>query len=429
MKAKLNPNILKARKTGDYINPDGTLRRNTGRHGRHNNNTAVVGAAGSGKTNGIAMEEILAGGGGGSMVILDTKNALHDECAPVLKKMTYKIIKLDFADPAGSMHCNHLDAVKTTNDAQKCSSGIVFTGVDKNSLREPFWKDSEKLLLNACIGYLMEEGRGFEKNFEGLGKLLLTFDAEAISEGMDCDATRIFERHNELYKQRTGMDSWAYQQFRKFMGLAKRTLSCVLMEALNSLQAFDTYEMREMTRVSDFDIKSIADEKTVVFVNVSDTDRSKDAAINILFTQIMDTLCRYADSLPEKYLPVPVRFILDDFGSSAKIEGFENMISNIRSRGISVMILLQSISQLKQGYGEGYNTILANCGTQFYMGGSDPATAEYFSLLTNKPVERILNMPYMTHWQINKYGSPKFGKTILLDSYALEERELDGREP
>lgn len=90
----------------------------------------------------------------------------------------------------------------------------------------------------------------------------------------------------------------------------------------------DTLEMREMTKCSDFDIKTLADEKTALFVNVSDTDRSKDIAINILYTQIMDTLSRYADSLPDKYLLVPVRFILDDFGSASKIEGFENIISN-----------------------------------------------------------------------------------------------------
>lgn len=424
-----NPNILKARKTGDYINPDGTLSENTGRQGRHNNNAVCIGAAGSGKTNGLAKQQILAGGGGGSMVISDTKNALYDECAPYLEKMGIRCVKFDYVEPGGSMHCNSFDALKTTNDVQKMSNCIVYTGVNKEMLNEPFWKNSEAIMLNASLGYFLEDGRGFKKNFEGLSKLLLTFDVEAISEGNPCDATRIFELHRDLYKQRTGRDSWAYEQFSKFIGLAKKTFSCVMMGVLSDLQSFDTYEMREMTRISDIDIKSIADKRTAVFVNVSDTDCSKDAAINIFYTQVMDILCRYADSLPDKHLPIPVRFILDDFGSSAKIEGFEKIISNIRSRGISVLLLLQSISQLKQGYGAGYNTILANCGTQYYMGGSDPDTAEYFSLLTNKPVEKILNMPYMTHWLIRRYGQPKFGKTLLLDSYALDEHELDGREP
>ena len=85
MKAKLNPNLLIARRNGDYLDPDGSIMENTGRFGRRNNNTLVVGSAGTGKTAGKGYEEILSGAGGASMVISDVKGTLYEKCAPTLK--------------------------------------------------------------------------------------------------------------------------------------------------------------------------------------------------------------------------------------------------------------------------------------------------------------------------------------------------------
>ncbi|MBQ6675874.1 MAG: type IV secretory system conjugative DNA transfer family protein [Ruminococcus sp.] len=428
MKANVNPNLLKARKNGDYLDPDGSITENTGRHGRHNNNTLVVGSAGSGKTNGKCIEEILSGAGGGSMVISDAKGELYERCAPILEKNGYNTMLLDTINQKRGIHYNSILGLDTPNDVQKMSHILVYLGLDRSRIRDPFWPQAEEMQANCALGYFMEGGRGFEKSFYGLNRLLATFDADALANGKPCDAAKVFEAHRAEYKKRTGQESWAYEQFKKFAGLSERTFSTVQVSLYGDLMPFDTPEMREMTRYSDFDIKSLAEEKTALFINISDTDRSKDKFINIFYTQVMDTLCRYADSLPDKYLPVPVRFILDDFGSSAKIEGFENMISNIRSRGISVLLLLQSIAQLEQSYGIGAKTILANCNTKIYMGGSDLDTADYFSKLTNKPIEKIINMPMMTHWLVRQGEQPRFGKTLLLDSYELDNDYPNDRE-
>ena len=428
MKANLNPNLLKARKNGDYLDPDGSITENTGRHGRHNNNTLVVGSAGTGKTKGKCIPEILSGAGGGSMVISDVKGEMYEQYAPILEKNGYRTMLLDTIYQKRGIHYNPIPGLDTPNDVQKMSHILVYLGLDRSRIRDPFWPQAEEMQANCALGYFMEGGRGFEKSFYGLNRLLATFDADALANGKPCDAAKVFEAHRAEYKKRTGQESWAYEQFKKFVGLSERTFSTVQVSLYGDLMPFDTPEMREMTRYSDFDIKSLAEEKTALFINISDTDRSKDKFINIFYTQVMDTLCRYADSLPDKYLPVPVRFLLDDFGSSAKIEGFENMISNIRSRGISVLLLLQSIAQLEQSYGIGAKTILANCNTKIYMGGSDLDTADYFSKLTNKPIEKLINMPMMTHWLVRQGEQPRFGKTLLIDSYELDNDRLNDRE-
>ena len=422
-------NLLNARRNGDYILPNGELEKNTRYTGGRNSNITVLGASGTGKTYGYIAPTVLSGSGGSSMIISDTKGTLHGLCKEPLEEMGYDVILLDYIDPAASEgHYNFLEHPETPNDIQKLSNMIAYLGLKKEAVRDPFWLQNEVMFLNSVLGYLMEEEKGFGRTVDGLFRLMMTFDADALANGKPCDASRVFERHKEIYKKRTGKDSWAYRQFKKFVGLSDKTFSTVLISAYADLCSFDTPEMCEMASQSDFDVLSIAEKKTAVFINVSDTDRSKDTAVNIFYTQVMDKLCRYADSLPEKHLPVPVRFILDDFGTAAKIEGFEGMISNIRSRGISVALVLQTIAQLEQGYGTGAKTILANCSTKLYMGGSDPDTANYVSSLTNKMTETILNMPLMTHWLIRQGAPPSFGKTVLLHEYELDERKYAEQE-
>ena len=142
------------------------------------------------------------------------------------------------------------------------------------------------------------------------------------------------------------------------------------------------------------DFKAIGQEKTIVFLGISDTDRSKDLLANIFYSQAMNELCTFADEeCKDNRLPVPVRFILDDFGTNARIHGFENMISNIRSRDISAALILQSEAQLKQWYGASSHTILDNCDTIVYMGGNDVETARMISERCNQPLQKVLNMP------------------------------------
>ena len=91
---------------------------------------------------------------------------------------------------------------------------------------------------------------------------------------------------------------------------------------------------------------------------------------------------------------MPVRLILDDFATNACIPDFDKIISVIRSREISVSIILQSISQLDSVYGHSASmTIINNCDNCLYLGGQDVETARYIAAKANKTADTILNMP------------------------------------
>jgi type IV secretion system protein VirD4 len=142
-----------------------------------------------------------------------------------------------------------------------------------------------------------------------------------------------------------------------------------------------------------FNIADLGREKTVLFINVSDTDRAFDSIVNIFYTQALQVLCAEADSKADGRLAVPVRMILDDFAASARIPDFDKLMSVIRSREISVSIILQSLSQLDTLYDRAMSlTIINNCDNILYLGGKDMETANFVANFAGKTPEAILSM-------------------------------------
>lgn len=219
-------------------------------------------------------------------------------------------------------------------------------------------------------------------------------------------------------------DSYAVSTYRKFRIAANRTLKSIIITVNARLGLMDTPEIKKMTGCDEMDIDGIGKRKTAVFVCVSDTDRSMDTLANIFFTQAMNELCTFADKeCKDNVLPVPVRFILDDFATNCKIAEFPRMISSIRSRGISTMLMIQSESQLKACYGNDDKTIIANCDTYVYLGGNDIETAKSVAARSDVPVKKILNMPIGTNWIFRRGQAPVNGQNFELEPF-LREKEI-----
>lgn len=382
-----------------------------------NNNVLVVGTSGSGKTRSIVIPNLLQATG--SYVLCDPKGNLYKKYKRYLVEQGYVVKKLDFTDPKNSAHYNFFRYINSTQDIVKIAHMLIYQRKGGHHI-DPFWDEASQLLVQAVIAYLREEWGNKEQNLHRVLQLISLCKVEGNLEENKTVLDRMMEAHG-----RENPDSYALSMYTKFRVAADRTLRSIMISVNSRLGHFDTPELNEMTNSDDIDLASIGKKKTALFVVVSDTDRSMDGLVNIFFTQAMNELCQYADKeCEDSCLPVPVRFILDDFATNCKIEEFPRMIASIRSRGISAMLMIQAESQLTDGYGCDGKTIIGNCDTYVYLGGNDVETAKAVAERCDVPVKKILNMPVETNWIFRRGQAPICGHNFELEPF-LAERGLE----
>ncbi len=204
-------------------------------------------------------------------------------------------------------------------------------------------------------------------------------------------------------------DSLAAKRYSQIKGMqcAEKMISSIYAFVNLGLKPFDYEEYRNVFDPNCFtktrngknakrtaiDIASIGREKTVLFLNISDSDHSMDAMVNIFYTQALQTLMGEADKNEDGQLRVPVRIIMDDFASSAIIPDFDKLISVVRSRDIWLTLCIQSFSQLQTLYSESQAlTIVNNCDHIVYMGSNDLSSAQFIGTRALKTPEVILCM-------------------------------------
>ena len=394
---------------GSMILPNGKYYSLNDMETRLNNNVLVVGTTGAAKTRTVITPNLLECVG--SYVVTDPKGNLYKKWGEYMKSRGYRVVRLSFIHPEQSIKYNPLKYIETTQQIQQLASSLVYN-TTRGKAQDPFWDDSALMLINSLLGYLLEttEAQSGERNIHNILELL------RIAGRNEYESTPLDLLMEELEK--TNSNSWAVKQYKNVKQAPDRTFNSIVASAISKFCSFDTEEVALMMNDDEIDLVSIGQRKTAVFVEVSDSDRSMDVLINMFFTQTMNQLCTYADEMCEdNQLAVPVRFFMDDFATNCKIDNFENMISNIRSRKISVMLILQSLSQLDNSYGRASHTIVDDCDTLIYMGGNDPETAHSIAIRCNKTTQTILHMPLCTSWIFRRGEQPFMCKNMELDDY------------
>ena len=146
-----------------------------------------------------------------------------------------------------------------------------------------------------------------------------------------------------------------------------------------------------MTSYDELGLDMIGDEKTALFVIISDTDDTFNFIVSIMYTQLFNLLCDRADDVYHGRLPVHVRCLLDEFANIGQIPKFEKLIATIRSREISASIILQSKSQLKAIYKDNADTIEGNCDTTLFLGGKEKTTLKEMAEILGKETIDLYN--------------------------------------
>lgn len=379
-----------------------------------NNNVLICGTSGTQKTRLVVIPNMLECVG--SNIIADAKCNLYNKYGDYLKYKGINVNKISFKYPKTSLHYNPLFYLHNTQDIQGLTYNFVYSKPSTSS--DPFWDEMATYIINSAISYVKETESEHPEccNIPFVIELLReSFKINENSSFENCKYATLMEIHEEEHP-----DSWAVRQYKNMSGNPFKTYNTIVSNALGKFSMFDTEELSEMLSNNDIDFKDIGIKKSVIFCEFSDTDRTFQPLINIFFNQAIHELCNFADKCKDSRLPCPVRFIFDDF-ASIHIKDFDVIIANIRSRMISAMILIQSISQLNQAYKENATTIIDCCDTFIFMGTNSPDTARYVSLKTGKSIDSIMSLKVNTSIIYRRGDKPKFCENYDLNKY-IEER-------
>ena len=332
-----------------------------------NNNVAIIGGSGSGKTAFWLTPNLLQMHS--SYVVTDPKGGVVVNCGRALLKFGYKIRIFNTIDFKESMHYNAFAYIHSEKDILKLVTTLIANTKGEGNGGDPFWEKSEILLYCALIGYIHYEAPVEEQNFATLIELINAMEVREDDEDFKNPVDLMFEEL-ELRKPK----HFAVRQYKKYKLAAGKTAKSILVSCGARLAQFDIQELREITAYDELHLDTIGDEKTALFLIMSDTDATFNFLISMIYSQLFNQLCEKADKSKKKRLPVHVRCLIDETANIGQIPNLEKLVATIRSREISACLFLQAQSQLKAIYKDNMDTILGNMDSKVFLGGTENST-------------------------------------------------------
>ena len=373
-----------------------------------NKNILVIGGSGSGKTRFFCKPSLLQAHS--SYVVTDPKGTLLPEVGTFLQRKKYRIKCLNLINFKKSMKYNPLAYIRSEKDILKLVNALIMnTKGEGEKSGEDFWVKAERLYYCALIGYIWYEAPEKEKNFITLLDLINASEAREDDETYQSPVDLLFSRLEEKEPEH-----FAVKQYRKFKMAAGKTLKSILISCGARLAPFDIQELRGLMEYDELELDTLGDEKTALFVILSDTDSTFNFVAALMYSQLFNLLCDKADDFYGGRLPVHVRLILDEFANIGQIPNFDKLIATIRSREISASIILQSQSQLKTIYKDAADTIVGNCDSTLFLGGKEKSTLKEISELLGKETIDLYNQSENRGSQISHGLSyQKLGKELM----------------
>ena len=278
-----------------------------------------------------------------------------------------------------SMHYNPFAYVHNEKDILKLVTTLIANTKGEGKAGDEFWEKSEKLLYSALIGYIHYEAPVEEQNFATLLEMLNAMEVREDDETFKNPVDLMFDELEEK-----DADHFAVRQYKKYKLAAGKTAKSILVSCGARLAPFDIKELREITAYDELELDKIGDEKTALFLIMSDTDATFNFLISMVYTQMFNLLCEKADDVYGGRLPVHVRCLIDEAANIGQIPNLEKLVATIRSREISACLVLQAKSQLKAIYKDHADTIIGNMDSQIFLGGTEKTTLKDLNEILGK---------------------------------------------
>ena len=345
---------------------------------RRNLNVLVVGGSGAGKTRFYAKPNIMQCNT--SFIIADPKGEMLRSVAPLLLEKGYDVKVFNLITPSNSDGYNPFTYIRTDEDVIKLITNLIQNTTPKNAQQnDPFWEKSEIALDTALMLYLLHEAPPEEQNFEMLMFLIENAAAMEDDDEYQSPVDLLFQGLEDENPEHI-----ALKQYKIFKQASGKTAKSILISAAVRLAAFNLPEIARMTSYDNLDLGSMGEKKKAIFCVIPDNDNSFNYLVGMLYTQAFQELYYRADHKHGGELPIPVHFVMDEFANVALPDNFERLLATMRSRRISVSIIIQNMAQLKALFKDSWESLVGNCDTMLYLGGNEQSTHEYISKMLGK---------------------------------------------
>lgn len=387
-----------------------------------NSNVLVCAGSGSGKTMSIIEPRILEAKNS-SFIITVTKRRIVDQYTPLFKKRGYEVFDLNLASPEKtSSSIDFLQYIKRETDIKHLAESIVMANPRKrtSTSADPYWDMMAVSLLTAEIYFVI--ARDACATFKDVLELNDELRLHGSDNGIETAIDNAYEAISSACPHSLGATCW-----NSFKCLSAKTAGCVYSALNTALDQMFPPDIRALLQNKNvLNIERLATKKTVVFLTTSPVNPALNSLVSVFYSLMFKQLFEFAESREDGKLPIPVSVLCDDFATGGRIPHFDEYISIFREKSISVVLLVQSESQLAAMYGEKEcETIINNCDTYVFMGGMDLKTAKNISERLNKPLEDVLYMPVGKEVIFQRGRKPIITKryNILEDSRYIENRK------
>ena len=374
---------------------------------RRNLNTLVCGGSGAGKTRFYCKPNLMQANT--SFVILDPKGEIVRDVGKLLEAKGYEIKVLDLISMEKSHYYNPFVYLRSDNDIQRLVTNLFKSTTPKGSQsNDPFWDTAASMLLLALVFYLHYEAPGDEQNFAMVMEMLRAGAIEDEEEPRPSPLDNLF---SELEYENP--EHIALKYYHSYHSGSAKTLKSIQITLAARLEKFNLESLAALTTTDELELETLGEKKTALFALIPDNDTSFNFLVSLLYTQLFQQLFYSADHIHGGSLPIPVHFLMDEFANVSLPDDFDKILSVMRSRSVSVSIILQNLAQLKALFEKQWESIVGNCDEFLYLGGNEQSTHKYVSELLGKSTI-----------DTNTYGKSSGRSGNYSTNYQISDREL-----
>ena len=328
----------------------------------------------------------------------------YDRLEPYDGKLSRTVLR----GGAGS-NASLLPDIRNEADILKFVDALISNTKGEGKEGDPFWTKSETLLYCALIAYIIFEGPAEDRNMNTLVDMISGMEVKEDDEDFMNAVDYMFAG---LEKRKP--DCFAVKQYKKYKLASGKTAKSILISCASRLAPFDIKEVREITMYDELDLDMLGDERTALFLIMSDTDGTFAFLISLIYSILFNRLCERADDVYGGRLPIHVRCLIDEAANIGQIPNLERLMATIRSREISACLVLQAQSQLKALYKDNMDTIIGNCDASLFLGGKEETTLKSWNSLLGKETIDLYNTS-VTKGNQESHGQnfQKLGKDLM----------------